>query len=314
MCRSASGLATAWLLFAIPAAIAQAANIELTASRDRIATVTVEGTLSGGDGDKFEERTSTLRDAMVVFRSDGGTVIEAIKIGETIHRKGFSSLVVTGCTSACALAWLGGTQRFMAVGAKIGFHAAFNAQTGQESGVGNALVGAYLSRIDLSYKAVAYTTSAPPNLMTWLTVPEAKQNGIDVTPLDVPDSFYVAQALARVGKLTDTETGPKRVQTVTIRSAQPGETGPKHVDQVAESFVVQVAVQRTEADAQASFRTLQSRYSMLNGQYALIRRMDQGMRGTFYAAQVGPFASRNDADQLCDSLRSAGGSCMVLKN
>jgi cell division septation protein DedD len=34
----------------------------------------------------------------------------------------------------------------------------------------------------------------------------------------------------------------------------------------------------------------------------------------FYAAQVGPFGTKDEASQLCDSLKSAGGSCFVQKN
>jgi cell division septation protein DedD len=59
---------------------------------------------------------------------------------------------------------------------------------------------------------------------------------------------------------------------------------------------------------------MQSRYAVLNGQHPLIRRKDQGDRGVFYAAQVGPFATKDEANQVCDSLKSAGGTCFVQKN
>jgi hypothetical protein len=38
-----------------------------------------------------------------------------------------------------------------------------------------------LSKLNLSYEAVAYITSAPPASITWLTIAEAKQYGIDAT-------------------------------------------------------------------------------------------------------------------------------------
>jgi len=82
----------------------------------------------------------------------------------------------------------------------------------------------------------------------------------------------------------------------------------------AGGFVVQLSAQRSEAEAQAAFRTLQAKYSVLNGRELLIRRKDQGERGTFYAAQVGPFGAKSDADQLCEALKSAGGRCFVQKN
>jgi cell division septation protein DedD len=79
-------------------------------------------------------------------------------------------------------------------------------------------------------------------------------------------------------------------------------------------FVVQLSAHRSEPGAQAAFRTMQAKYSVLSGRQPLIRRKDQGERGIFYAAQVGPFDMKSDADQLCETLRSAGGTCFVGKN
>jgi len=82
----------------------------------------------------------------------------------------------------------------------------------------------------------------------------------------------------------------------------------------AGGFVVQLSAQRSEAEAQAAFRTMQAKYSALSGRQPLIRRKDQGERGIFYAAQVGPFGVKSDADKLCETLKSAGGMCFVQKN
>ena len=45
----------------------------------------------------------------------------------------------------------------------------------------------------------------------------------------------------------------------------------------------------------------------------LIRKKDQGGRGVFYAAQVGPLA-RDEANGLCSRIKSAGGKCFTLEN
>jgi hypothetical protein len=79
-------------------------------------------------------------------------------------------------------------------------------------------------------------------------------------------------------------------------------------------FVVQLSAVRSEADAQTAFRQLQAKYPMLSGRQPLIRRKDQGERGIFFAAQVGPFGIKGDADQLCEQLKAAGGSCFVQRN
>ena len=46
----------------------------------------------------------------------------------------------------------------------------------------------------------------------------------------------------------------------------------------------------------------------------MVRRADLGSKGIFYRAMVGPFASREEAVQLCSSLKSAGGDCVVQAN
>lgn len=81
------------------------------------------------------------------------------------------------------------------------------------------------------------------------------------------------------------------------------------------SYLVQVSSQRSEADAQTAFRSLQSRYSNVLGErQAVIRRADLGEKGVYYRAMVGPFASRDQAVQLCGSLKAAGGDCVVQGN
>jgi hypothetical protein len=80
-------------------------------------------------------------------------------------------------------------------------------------------------------------------------------------------------------------------------------------------YVVQVSSQRTEADAQASYRSLQSKYpGVLGSRRATIKRADLGERGVYYRAQVGPFASAEEAGAMCTSLKEAGGQCIVQRN
>jgi len=83
----------------------------------------------------------------------------------------------------------------------------------------------------------------------------------------------------------------------------------------AAHYVVQVSSQRSEADAQASYKALQQKYaSVLGGHDPIIRRADLGDKGTFFRAQVGPFATMDEAAQLCNSLKSAGGQCIIQRN
>ena len=81
------------------------------------------------------------------------------------------------------------------------------------------------------------------------------------------------------------------------------------------SYLVQVSSQRSEADAQAAFRSVKSKYSsVLGDRQPVIRRADVAGKGTYYRAMVGPFSTRDQAIQLCSSLKAAGGDCVVQAN
>ncbi|MDI4655677.1 SPOR domain-containing protein, partial [Xanthobacter autotrophicus] len=83
----------------------------------------------------------------------------------------------------------------------------------------------------------------------------------------------------------------------------------------AGAYVVQVASQRSEADAMGSWRALQTKYPNLLGNYrATVKKVDLADKGIYFRAQVGPFASRDQANELCQSLRAQGGDCVVNKN
>jgi hypothetical protein len=173
---------------------ANAATITLSSSASGDATlVLVEGVFSVDDFEQFRKKVSTISKAVVAFQSDGGSVVAGIGIGRFIRLRKFVTVVGDGmrCASACALAWLGGSRRLMGADARIGFHAAYNAESGKETGVGNALVGAYLSQIGLPDRAVVYVTQAPPDSMTWLTISEAQQVGIDVDQFKFADRKLV---------------------------------------------------------------------------------------------------------------------------
>ena len=80
-------------------------------------------------------------------------------------------------------------------------------------------------------------------------------------------------------------------------------------------YVVQVSAQKTEDEARASFQSLQQKYpGVLGGREATIRRADLGQNQTWYRVQVGAFANSEQATTFCNSLKEAGGQCIVQKN
>lgn len=154
--------------------------------------ITVEGELVAGDEKKFTQVALQNDMAIVVLNSPGGSTLAGVEIGKAIRLKGFFTYVPadTVCASACGYIWLAGVQRYMEKTSKIGFHASFVQENGvnRESGVGNALVGAYLNSLGLSQYAIAYISTAPPDSMTWMTLQDAASVGIEVRLGDEAES------------------------------------------------------------------------------------------------------------------------------
>ncbi|MFG1428466.1 SPOR domain-containing protein [Roseixanthobacter glucoisosaccharinicivorans] len=110
---------------------------------------------------------------------------------------------------------------------------------------------------------------------------------------------------------------PKTVTTTAAvgaaSAAAPAAAAPAAVANGA--YVVQVSSQKSESDAMGSWKVLQGRYPQLLGSYkASVRRADLGDKGIYYRAQVGPFSTREEANNLCNALQAQGGTCIVTRN
>jgi hypothetical protein len=81
------------------------------------------------------------------------------------------------------------------------------------------------------------------------------------------------------------------------------------------AYTVQISSQRSENEAQATFRSLQTKFpSLLGDRQPIIQRADLGEKGIYFRTMVGGFASIDQAVQFCGSLKSAGGQCVVPRN
>ncbi|WP_064710690.1 hypothetical protein [Rhizobium bangladeshense] len=150
--------------------------------------ISITGVLNDGDEIVFRNLAAASSKALVFLNSEGGDLKAGIEIGRDIRLRGFATATPPGtlCASACALTWLAGSPRFLQPDSNIGFHAAFRVVDGKasESGVANALVGAYLNQLGLPETAIAYVTSAPPEGIAWLTAAKAQAVGITYRAID----------------------------------------------------------------------------------------------------------------------------------
>jgi hypothetical protein len=144
--------------------------------------ITVSGTIESGDGAKFSRIVEDTKNGFVILDSPGGAVLSGLEIGRQIKSKKLMTGVPSStlCASSCALIWLAGATRYAEDSSIVGFHAAYVIRNGKqvETGVGNALIGAYLNELGLSDRAIIFVTQAPPEGIEQLTKFKGEQIGI----------------------------------------------------------------------------------------------------------------------------------------
>lgn len=162
-----------FLVLALCATIAQAATIShQRLDKSGYELIIIAGKIQSGDEAAFSKLAIQFDKAVVGLSSNGGALLPALEIGTALHIRGFETAVAAGdqCASACALIWAGGVTRYLLKGGRVGFHASYVDEGGKavETGLGNALVGRYLTQIGLSERAVVFATASHPDSIAWL--------------------------------------------------------------------------------------------------------------------------------------------------
>jgi hypothetical protein len=259
---------------------------------DGTSLITVLGDFLAGDEKTFTTVALPLDNAVVDFGSGGGSLITGIQIGKAIRLKGFVTIVhdENTCASACAIAWLGGSRRFMSATAHVGFHAAYLKNNGEilETSVGNALVGAYLAQLGLSEGAVIYMTTKAPQDMQWLTFPDAELYGIEVRQY-YPDD-----------KTSQSSPAPEMPQPSEAPS-QPAAPVTSETPLTLTGYWIQLSSRESAADAIAIARAYQANFPDVE----VFACMGAFSYGSGYVVAIGPFPNDSIRDTMT-GYKSAG--------
>jgi membrane-bound ClpP family serine protease len=230
------GACAALVAAAALAAAPASAGIGHSMLADGSEGIYVTGEIGLGDDSVFRGIADKYPDAVVFLESPGGTVIPALEIGRLVRERGYRTVILSDgtCASSCALIWLAGTRRYLAPGGQVGFHASSAEEDGKlvESGVSNAFVGYYLSKLELSERAVVFATMASPYELNWLTAQNSEGAGISFesalqsVPAPDPAFFNSASPLQKGHAIVPGEVGKAPVvQTVAATAALEPEAG-----------------------------------------------------------------------------------------
>jgi hypothetical protein len=155
---------------------------------------------------------------------------------------------------------------------------------------------------------------APASAKAWRQLLEEGQHR---TALEFSEIVAVVIGRARNGlvHVHPRAVHPHSATSPPSRSRMPAGTGTAAEVSSDGGYAVAVASERSAADADAVFRSLQAKFpNQLGGREPIVRRTDLGPEGIYYRASIGPFVSMKAAARVCSSLKAAGESCLVEKN
>ena len=211
------------LLVACSATSVGAAEIELHRSEE-LNLISIEGEIKAGDAEKFKRLALQIKTGVVTLDSPGGALSPSLEIGRTIQIAGLSTYVSekTVCTSSCALIWVAGANRLLSKSARVGFHASYRDNKGrlEEVGIANAMIGRYLTLLNLPERSVMFATAASPNEILWL-----KTDGTDRSAIEFK-VFDLGEGEPSQPDSTSRAVAPPPVQTIPTSPSQAASTTP----------------------------------------------------------------------------------------
>jgi cell division protein FtsN len=80
------------------------------------------------------------------------------------------------------------------------------------------------------------------------------------------------------------------------------------------SYVLQIGAYKSQAEADAAWKTYQSRHAgTLSGYSPDVKMVDLGEKGTWFRLRVASFADKTSAQAVCAKLTAEGGACFPAK-
>jgi cell division protein FtsN len=158
-------------------------------------------------------------------------------------------------------------------------------------------------------RAAPTTTAAPkPAATPPKTVAALIQQANSVPEPAKPASSPPAMKPAVPAAAPGPATGAPRPLVAAAKPAAPVAAPPAAA---AAGYALQIGAYKSQADAEAAWKTYQVKHAALLTGYAdNVQQVDLGEKGTWYRLRIGGFADREVATALCDRLKADGGACI----
>lgn len=162
-------------------------------NKDGLLAVFAEGDIFDGDAERlqtFLQSQSREKRTVVYLASPGGSLYEGIRLGLLFQSENIQTVVEGGrsCASACALAFLGGTDhsgypwRSASDNGRLGFHSFKSSEEGLANEGDVQLIVAdvlrYAQLVDAPLELMIMNFSTPSNQIYWLSETEICSLGI----------------------------------------------------------------------------------------------------------------------------------------
>jgi hypothetical protein len=174
---------------------------------------------------------------------------------------------------------------------------------------------------NLGLAAAAYN-AGPKRVSDWLTgrraLPQETMHYVRVITGHAPDEWRTLQSSATSLSLPIAVPCPQIVKLFSadriVVARPPSKAADSPASPPRPSWGVQLVGNSSELAALAAFYKLRKTYaSVLGSREPLVLRTSAGRNASWYRIRIGA-DTRSDAERLCSSLRTAGGSCLVQMN
>jgi len=174
--------------------------------------------------------------------------------------------------------------------------------------------------VDSAPKAQTATASPPLRPVT-----EPTDNSVTaqaVTPTAPPPPATAKPAIQKkVAALAPTKPVTTKPVTTTQtdasappRTLEPAVTAPPAHAATGGAYLLQIGSYKSEGEENSAWANDKKKFGGVLADYSPdVKQVDLGEKGTWYRLRIASFADKSSANDVCDKLKAAGGSCILAK-